>query len=190
MYILCVYVYQSVFNVGVNTLYFHPVLLLQVLSEMGEMETGDLDVEIVRWIIFHSFFYVKSILGFILWPWCPLDPGNEWTITYQMCCIYLGSLILNLRYNDPKHLNVMTNRDDEILLISGSGSAPIDHKWFLCNTATHKNAFQCHHVNRCHKWGDEIQVIWPRPIDQKCDIVQILSSEFHLHWLRREKHEK
>ena len=56
MYILCVCVYQSVFNVGVNTLYFHPVLLLQVLSEMGEMETGDLDVEIVRWIIFHSFF--------------------------------------------------------------------------------------------------------------------------------------
>ena len=56
MYILCVYVYKSVFNVGVNTLYFHPVLLLQVLSEMGEMETGDLDVEIVRWIIFHSFF--------------------------------------------------------------------------------------------------------------------------------------
>ena len=56
MYILCVYVYQSVFNVGVNTLYFHPVLLLQVLSEMGEMETGDLDVEIVRWIIFYSFF--------------------------------------------------------------------------------------------------------------------------------------
>ena len=66
MYILCVYVYQSVFNVGVNTLHLHPVLLLQVLSEMGEMETGDLDVEIVRWIIFHSFFYVKSILGFIL----------------------------------------------------------------------------------------------------------------------------
>ena len=55
MYILCVCVYQSVFNVGVNTLYFHPVLLLQVLSEMGEMETGDLDVEIVRWIIFYSF---------------------------------------------------------------------------------------------------------------------------------------
>ena len=56
VYLVCIYVYQSVFNVGVNTLYFHPVLLLQVLSEMGEMETGDLDVEIVRWIIFYSFF--------------------------------------------------------------------------------------------------------------------------------------
>ena len=67
VYLVCIYVYQSVFNVGVNTLYFHPVLLLQVLSEMGEMETGDLDVEIVRWIIFYSFFYVKS----------SLDPGNE-----------------------------------------------------------------------------------------------------------------
>ena len=126
---------------------------------------------------FHTMTMMSS------WSW-------QWSITYQMCCIYLGSLRLNLRYNDPKHLNVMTNRGDEILLISGSGSAPIDHKWFLCNTATHKNAFQCHHVNRCHEWGDEIQVIWPRPIDQKCDIVQILSSEFHLHWLRREKHEK
>ena len=50
-----IYVYKSVFNVGVDTLYFPPVLLLQVLSEMGEMETGDLDVEIVRWIIFYSF---------------------------------------------------------------------------------------------------------------------------------------
>ena len=52
------------FNVGVNTLYFHPVLLLQVLSEMGEMETGDLDVEIVRWIIFHSFFLCQVYFGF------------------------------------------------------------------------------------------------------------------------------
>ena len=41
---------------------------------------------------FSFIFYAKSILGFILWPWCPLDPGNEWTILIK-CVAYIKVVV-------------------------------------------------------------------------------------------------
>ena len=139
MYILCVYMYISQFSMLGLILYIF--ILSNCYRSSLRWEKWRLVIQ--TWKLSGGSFFIHFLcqVYFRFHTMTMTSSSCVPAMNNQMCCIYLGSLRLNLRYNDPKHLNVMTNRGDEILLISGSGSAPIDQKWFLGNTATHKNAF-------------------------------------------------